>query len=199
MIFDTRIPASTDALHVLPKDSRHTLAADVKFDADYLAGSAHMGLCSRHSGQPYTQDGDNQCLAVIGGTWEKDATGKQIPGCVGVEAVEGSPTFGNLHFDTVRKLLVPNAWYRMVIDTIYLDGGVGVEVRLIDRATGQLVYQVPPTTWVPNPLRYIDRFIDGVGYPDKSVVFSVLQDKGVFTLGQTTSWWSPARTWVPNP
>lgn len=167
-------------------NSRHTLAMDIAFDDAYLAQPFHCGIISRFKGGAYNGYGDNRGGAITLGEdqgWYRMAA---------IEEIEIVPNSSGVRAKAA-PVIQPNRSYRMVIDTIFLNGQVGLEARLRDNTTGQLVYQTG-TNWSAYPQHYDPAH-------QVAAFFNIISPGAAGTIHFTNmkSHWSDATEWVANP
>ena len=170
--------------------SRHTVAVDVAFDQAYLTGGAHFGVISRFGTGNYLIGSDNRGASLIFGAWDKNHRG-----AVGIEEIRigPAPGFDNVHHATLASLLQPNRSYRLIIDTIRLNGGVAIEGRIIDNQTGQGIYSTG-TIWSQYAGNY-----DPVRQRTALFNANMTGTPGTVYFTNMKSYWSHATEWVANP
>lgn len=183
-------------------NNRHTIAVDVRFSGDYLAG-CHAGLASRHKGSNESPHvlGDNRCAAAILGSWSLG------PRCVALEEIEIKDDFSNgdshelpsptnlrstLEIEAVQE----GRWYRVVIESVSFLDQMGHRVSVTDKATKQVVYQLAPEYWSDYSDNYLARdagkvclfSVPGIFPPDAKMEFTNL-----------ISYWSRAVERIAKP
>lgn len=183
IIADTPCPGS-----IAIGNSRQTVAVDMAFDNAYMAQNFHCGVLSRFGDGSFWAGPDNRSAAVIAGEYY----GK---GMVGIEEIRVGPAPGydNVHHNTAHGVLQPNRSYRFIVDTIRLNGQVGIEGRCIDNATGQGVWSTG-TIWSAYPGSYFSG-------RQNCGLFNIIAAGAAGTIYFTNMkcYWSNATEWVANP
>lgn len=183
--FEHAMPAT-----LLPYDNRHTIAMDVLFENGYLASNAHMDLISRRKIGTYTGAGDNRGGAIVLGglpSGYNAVAGEEI------EITDAKQNVMHQHIGTAASPFIhENTWYRIAVDTIFLDGKVYIEARVWNLAAGNtLIYNLPTT---------LSNYSYNYPQVGSVTIFHIpVGNTGNYRFSNLKSYWSNGREWVQNP